>query len=237
MRQQLPVAVKEHSTCVSKVPLFQGLNLEDQLRVARFANPRRVRKGEYVFLSGENTTSLFVIHRGRVKVTRIRPSGAESVIRILGPGDFLGEQAFITGEELKNTAIAVEDCEMCVFLHEDLAALMRTYPSIGMRLLQTMSRRLSAAEWRLSVVGTSVSQRVADYLLSLPVTKEGRADPSGNPVVRLPVTKKDVATLLFTTSESLSRQLRAFQDAGLITMQGRLVKLNDLDALMNLAGD
>lgn len=226
-----------HTTCVSRVPIFQGLTSSEQDRVASLAHPQKVAKGEYAFMSGERLSQLMVVHRGRVKVTRTLPSGVERVVRILESGDFLGEYAFLTGARLHNSAVALEDSAMCVFSHEDLGELLKQHPSISARFMAALSHRLASAERQLAVVGASVPERLADYLLSLPTTNADDAGGGAGVTVQLPLPKKDIAALLQTSPESLSRQLRSFEERGVIAAHNAVVHLLDIDALIDIAGD
>ena len=219
--------------CVARVPIFQGLSRDQQLEVARAARPTRVAAGEQVYAAGSAVAQLMVVHTGRVKISRISSDGHEQIVRVLGPGDFAGESAFLTGSRPDHGAKAVEPGSMCVFRHRDLHRLVTAHPSIGMRMLHDVSRRLDETQARLAaVISADVSSRLATYLMSLPATHSG-----GHATVRLPLPKKDIASLLDTTPESLSRQLRRLSDSGVIG-QGprRQVTITDLDALIALSG-
>lgn len=219
--------------CVSIVPLFQGLTYEQQLDVAGVAQPSRFARGEQVYSAGSDVSQLMVVHTGRVKIARTSAEGHEQIIRVLGPGDFIGESAFLTGIRPDHGATALEAAELCVFHHRDLGRLVEQHASIGLRMLQGVSRRLGEAEARLAaVISGDVSSRLADYLLALPASP----GPGGRVDVELPLAKKDIASLLDTTPESLSRQLRALTDAEVITQTdaGR-ISIIDVDALGALA--
>ncbi len=228
-----PSPERTDDLCVRTVPLFQALTFDEQLEVAAVARPTRVGQNEQVYTAGSEASQLMVVHTGRVKVARTSPDGHEQIIRVLGPGDFIGESAFLTGIHPDHTATALDDAQLCVFRHADLGALIDKHASIGLRMLQSVSRRLGEAEARLAAaISSDVSARLADYLLGLPAhTASGR-----HPEVVLPLAKKDIASLLDTTPESLSRQLRTLTDAGVITQDaGRRITIHDPDALGALA--
>lgn len=218
--------------CVAAVPLFQGLTHDEQLEVAEVARPTRVERGEAIYGAGSATAQLMVVHTGRVKISRISPEGHEQIVRVLGPGEFVGETAFLTGARPDHFATAIEAGSMCVFRHADLGRLIEEHPSVALRMLQGMSRRLEETEQRLAAtVSAELPARLAAYLLDLP----GRHGPDGLEV-ELPLAKKDVASLLDTTPESLSRQLRRLSDSGVIVPgRGRRIGLADVDALATLA--
>jgi CRP/FNR family transcriptional regulator, anaerobic regulatory protein len=218
--------------CVALVPLFQELSHDEQVEVARVARPTSLARGEQVYGAGSELSQLLVVHTGRVKISRIGPDGHEQIVRVLGPGDFVGESAFVSGRRPDHHATALEPSTLCSFRHTDLEPLVRRHPSIGLRLLQGVSRRLQEIESRLAaVISGDVSSRLASYLLSL------AARPvDGGIEVELPMAKKDVASLLDTTPESLSRQLRRLHDAGVTSVgEARRLVIHDVDALMELS--
>lgn len=224
---------KGEDLCVALVPLFQALTYDEQLDVAGVARPTQVTKGQQVYGAGSDVSQLMVVHTGRVKIGRLSPDGHEQIVRVLGPGDFVGESAFVTGGRPDHSATALEEGTMCVFRHGDLGRLVEQHPSIGLRMLQGVTRRLEETETRLaSVISGDVSSRLATYLLSLP-----GHHAAGELEVHLPLAKKDIASLLDTTPESLSRQLRRLRESGLIVQRdGRKVVITDVDALMDLSG-
>ena len=220
-------------TCVSRVPVFAGLSANDQQRVAGLARPTRLKAGEVAYSADDELSQLIVLHTGRLKIFRLSADGSEQLIRVLGPGEFTGETSVFTGQRPDDYATALDECQLCVIRHDDLEALIRKHPEIGLRMLATVSERLSDTEHRLnSLTSRDVESRLADYLLGLPSTWRGRVA-----TVTLPLAKKDVASLLDTSPESLSRALKSLAKQGLIvigagrsvsiTQPGRLERLVD----------
>lgn len=218
--------VKNQDTCVSLVPIFKGLTPKQQLEVARFARPVHAKPGEQLQAAGQRRGRLFVVHSGRVRLVHLNSAGQEQVIRMLGTGDVLGEASFILGRGAEHFAFADTDTTMCSFEHADLAKLVASYPDIAVRMLQSATDRLMSAERKIAAFSsTDVGTRLAGYLLDLPIIDDGAA-------VRLPMAKKDVASFLGTTPETLSRRLAEFVDAGVIAMSGRRdIRILDADAL------
>lgn len=219
-------------TCVSRVPVFAGLVVQDQQRVAGLARPVRLQEGELAYSANDTASRLIVVHTGRLKIFRVSADGSEQWVRVLGPGDFTGESAVFTGQAPGDYAAALDDCQLCVFRHDDLRVLLRQHPDIGMRMLSTLSERLCDTEHRLaSLTSRAVHARLADYLLALPATRRG-----GVATVSLPVAKKDVASLIATTPESLSRALKSLTGQGLIVIgAGRSISITQPDRLRQLA--
>ena len=217
--------------CVARVPVFAGLSADDQRRVEALARPTRLKPGETAYSAGDPRSQLMVLHTGRLKVFRLSPDGSEQIVRVLGPGDFTGEGAVLSGQRPEDHAVALDESRLCVFRHEDLEALIRAHPEIGLRMLAVVSERLSDAEHRLhSLTSRDVESRLAEYLLGLPGTWR-----AGVFAVTLPLAKKDVASLLDTTPESFSRALRGLAEQGLIALgAGRSVTIAEPDRLQRL---
>ncbi len=220
-------------TCVSRVPVFAGLSAHDQQRVAGLARPTRLRGGEVAYAADE-TARLIVVHTGRLRISRLSADGSEQLIRVLGPGDFTGETSVFSGRRPDDRATALDDCGLCVFRHDDLAALVREHPGIGLRMLATVTERLSETEHRLNALTSrGVESRLAEYLLGLPSTWQGQVA-----TVTLPLAKKDVASLLDTSPESLSRALRSLAGRGVLSIgPGRSVSITQTDRLQQIADD
>ncbi|MDO5499994.1 MAG: Crp/Fnr family transcriptional regulator [Propionibacteriaceae bacterium] len=220
-------------SCVTRVPVFRTLTPDQQAEVARFARPVHVAAGEQVMTAGSTTRRLLVVHSGRVRLVHLLDSGREHLVRMLGEGDAVGETSFVLGSRPEHFAFADTDAQLCTFDHEDLAGLVARYPEIAVRMLQVQAERLAAAERMLAAFGSAdVGARVAAYLLDLPVA----TGPTGNHRVELPMAKKDVASYLGTTPETLSRRLRELTDAGAIELDGRRgVIIRDVDGLIRRA--
>lgn len=231
------MAAGGHGSCVRRVPIFATLTPAQQDVVRGFARPVRLAPGEQLYGPGDAVGRLFVVHSGRVKVLRVAANGTEQLVRMAGPGDVVGEHAFLTGDRPDHRVVALGDVTMCVFDHRDLAALLAGHPTIVMQMLRVVTRRLDTLEGRLAAMSASdVTGRLADYLLDLPIAADSLAAGDGRTRVRLPMPKKDLASFLGTTPESLSRALRRLHAQGAITSaRGPVVVIDDMATLESLA--
>ena len=217
---------KLSDSCVAQVPIFRTLDDAALLEVAGFATPRRLARGEVLYRQGESVAQLFVMHTGRAKLSHLRADGQEQVVRTVGPGEVVGEHSFLTGDRPDHTVVALEPLEACVFDHRDLARLSAAHPGIAVQMLKRMSHLLTETEERRRAVSaTEVTARLADYLMNLPNTATGRF------VVVLPMSKRDIASYLGTTPESLSRAFTRLHAVNAIAVDGRRISLLDLDLL------
>lgn len=227
--KNLPLAdITEHVSCVRRVPLFAGLSRADQDAVGALARPVALERGEEL---GPVAGRLAVVHRGQVKVSKLSASGHRRLVRTAGPGDFVGEASFLTGEAPGYIVEATRASTMCTFARSNLAPLIAAHPPIAMTMLRSLAQRLDDAETRLALATASRQTRVAGYLLDQP----GEPCAEGYRV-RLPISKKDAASFLGMTPESFSRALDALRSRGLIVTSGDRIELLDVDALESLSG-
>ncbi|MFY9175167.1 MAG: Crp/Fnr family transcriptional regulator [Peptococcia bacterium] len=213
-----------HSNCIKSVPIFKELNQDEMLEIAHITSARTYKKGEMVYMAGNEGGTLFVLHTGRVKIFRLNASGKEQVIRIIGPGEFMGELSLFSSVPLTDNAEVLEASTMCVIEGKKLKELMAKYPSIAFKVMEELSRRLEKVENLVEAINlNTVEQRVAQELLAL---------SDGQNEIVLNMTKGDLASQIGMSQETLSRKLASFQEEGLIIQKGhRKITIKDREAL------
>ena len=150
-------------------------------------------------MAGDNDESLYVIHEGKVKISRISDSGKEQVLRVLGPGEFMGELTLFSHNPLTDNAEALEKTVVCVINGAELKNLMSKYPTIAFKVLEELSQRLERAENLVENISLhSVERRLADTLLNM-------ADDKGE--IELKMSRKDLASHLGMSRETLNLQV------------------------------
>jgi voltage-gated potassium channel len=128
---------------LSRLPLFAGLSSDELARVARSFEEKQVSAGTRLTLEGASGYSFFVIESGRVEVER----GGE-VLEMLGPGDFFGEAAILTGKRRNATVMANSDVTVLVLFGTEFRVLERELPATAEKIRLKMverSERQSAA--------------------------------------------------------------------------------------------
>jgi CRP/FNR family transcriptional regulator len=210
--------------CVSLVPLFSGLTGQQQAEVATLAHPVTVRSGETFVRAGARHAPLFVVHSGLVKLSRTTADGRDTTLQVIGPGEVGGETWLLTGERPESDVIALDASRMCVFEPGVVDTLVARFPSVAVALLRALAMRLHSAERMLTArTLAEVGARVAAYLLDCRTTW----DSDGIATAHLPMAKKDVATFLGTSPETLSRRLTALEREGLVRVRGTEVDVLD----------
>lgn len=198
--------------CISLVPIFSDLSLQEMGEVAAITRERHVSKGETVYFAGKVSKELFVVHQGRVKISRITESGKSQVLRVIGPGEFTGEMSVLHEMPRTDFAEALQDSTMCVIPGDALKSLMKRFPSIALKVLEELSTRVEQLQARLEQnQHSSPEYRTARAILDL---------SGGSSELTLPMTKGDLASQLGMTQETLSRKLSLLQEQGVIYQPG-----------------
>lgn len=215
------------ANCIEIVPIFTHITTQEMLEIAAITTDRTFQKGEMIYTAGDKGEKLYVIHKGRVKITRLSASGKEQVIRVLGPGDFMGELSLFSPLPMTDNAEALESSTMCIIEGGRLKDLMARTPSIALKVMEELSKRLETAENLIEEINlSSVEQRLAQALLRL---SEGKRE------IVLTMTKGDLASQIGMSQETLSRKLSALQDQGLIELKGqRTIRILDRDGLSEI---
>lgn len=216
--------MEEEKSCIKIVPIFSNLTNEEMLEVARITTDRTYEKGELIYIAGDKGEKLYVIHKGKVKITRVSDSGKEQVIRILGPGEFLGELSLFRSEPMTDNAEVLEKTTVCIISAEKIKGLMAKYPAIAFKVMEELSRRLEKAENLIENISLhGVEKRLADTLLDM---------AGDNDEIVLEMSKRDLASHIGMSQETLSRKLSVFQEMGLIKLIGqRRIVLLDKEGL------
>lgn len=214
--------------CVELVPLFQSLPLFQRESIAKLVTQKHYTKDEIIYLATEDVGRFLIVEHGQIKLATISASGRESITRVLSSGDFDGE-ANLFGSGTRNvTATALTNATICQISQVDFQELLVASPDLALNLLKTMSQKIKELETQRAVAKTSdVKGQLAQYLL------DTQASLAENPF-RLPLKKKDIATYLGTTPESISRAFTELNEFKLIKNQGGQVTILAPDELLLL---
>lgn len=204
--------------CAAQVPIFECLDDEQLWDVMKVVTPRKFPKDSLLFSPGEESNSLNIIRKGFVRVYTLNPNGRERVIRLLRPGDITGELALTGESKHQQYALALSDVHVCSIMRDDFRALLLRYPDISLRLLAVLSKRLEEAENQASEMAVeSVETRLAGYLLEQKEVQELTSPfRPHKDLVELKMKRKDIASFLGMSPETLSRKLSEFEDQKLI---------------------
>lgn len=206
------------SDLLADVPILAEASLELREQLAASSYPKRLARGQVLFVAGEPCDALYVVRSGRLKVSVTSPHGDELVLAVVGPGESIGEVGIIDGGDRSAGAEAMDDTELVCVPRDSVVTLLRASPEAALAVAQELAttlRRLtdSAAD----LVFLDLPRRLAKLLVA-EAAVEGMA-------------QSQVAARLGVGRQSLNRALSRFADRGWVEVQRAGVVVVDAAAL------
>jgi len=220
-------------TALMRVPIFQSLPPTDIDLILARAATRRVGRGAVILRRGDPNGGMLVIMTGRVRISAVSEDGKEVTLGVLGAGEVLGEMSLLDGEPCSADVTAQEDCSLLVIERGQFLTLLRANSDLCLRLMSFLSRRLRRANAALedmalldlpTRLGRLLSRLAADY--GVPVRSGTRIE------VRL--SQKDLSTLVGASREKVNRQIRLWEEAGVLAKDSGRMVIADAQALPSL---
>jgi CRP/FNR family transcriptional regulator len=215
---------------ISGSPLFDGLPADQLQEIAQIALEKRLEKGDPVFFEGHPANGFYLVVSGQVKVFKLSVDGKEQILHIFGPGEPFGEVPVFAGRDFPAHAEALADSCLLYFPRDAFTSLVAETPSLALNMLAVLSRRLR--QFTVQVEHLSLKEvpgRLAVYLLYLSDEK------GGDVIVDLAITKGQLASLMGTIPETLSRILAKMTKSGLVQVDGPRIEIMDRIGLEALA--
>lgn len=183
------------------------------------------RKGEMLFHAQDKANGLYYVQAGIIRVYRMDEQGKEVEVVRLEKGDFLGEAILFVSSVFPVFAQAAEDAKLVFVSKESLFRSLETNPDLSKFFLKLLAKKCVILNKRIDTLGfKSVRQRLIHYLIT-------RCKGKTECWIDLPVKKVELAQLLGTISETLSRNLKQLQNEKLIDVKGSRIIIKNCPKL------
>jgi CRP/FNR family cyclic AMP-dependent transcriptional regulator len=214
--------------------LFQDLSGPELAALEQRMPRTTIRAGGLIYSPEDRGEVLFLLKQGRVRLYRLSPEGKTLTTAIIEPGAIFGEMALLGQGMQDSFAEALEDCAIYTLNRRDIQDLFLADARVARRLLELVSRRLSETERKLeSFAFKNVPERLAALLLELAHVPVDRHQGP----VSLPAryTHQQLAEMVGTYRETVTKVLNDFRQHGLIGMDRGRILLLDLGSLQEMA--
>jgi CRP-like cAMP-binding protein len=211
-----------------QLPLFASLDEDQFRRIARTVRVVPLGPRQMLFQRGDAARHWYVVLAGTLKLAIQAPNGQEKVVERLTPGQSFGEALmFMSVPAYPLAAISIDDSQVLAVPNTEIVAVLKESPEACFRMMAELSRRLHGLVREVEEVTlASARLRLVRYLTDL------AGEPTGGPVaVTLPETKQLLASQLAMKPETLSRIFRALTDEGLLAVEGRDIRIADVQRL------
>lgn len=214
---------------LSQSQMFQGLSKQELAIINKIAIEQFYSKGDIIFHQGDEARGFFVIKSGRVKVFKQSAEGKEQILHVFGLGDHFAEVPAFDGKCYPASAATIEKAELLFFPRNSFLQLLEQQPTLTINMLKSFARHLRRFSHLVDNLSLrEVPARLATYLLSLS-ERAGNAE-----TVELDLTKGQLAAMLGTIPETLSRVFYKLSRDGLIEIDGSKISLLNRERLSKL---
>lgn len=220
-------ALSPRARILSGNPLFAALDRHDLETLAAFASERPMRKDETLFRRGDPGSFMIAVLQGEVRIIIPSATGKDRIIRVMGPGEVLGEIALLDGAPRTADAIAVTNGRLLVLERRDVLPRLRQNPDLAVRVIELLCRRLRATSRQVEdLVFHDVATRLAAQLLEL---------TANHPRHLVDITQKELGAMVNATRESVNKTLRGWEEQGIVALSPGRVTVKDPQRLARFA--
>jgi CRP-like cAMP-binding protein len=214
---------------LKRVSLFADLTEAELKLLLDDLHPRDFAKDEIIFRQGDTSRELYVVMRGKIRIFKVSPAGAETTIEIFSVGSVMGEFAVVDSEPRSATAKAIEAADVLVMSHDRFLRHMRQMPDLALGMTKLLASRV---RWTASFAETIAQYDAAGRLLHMLLLYNeqfGQEEEAGKRyVLDLSLNQTDLASLVGARREWINRLLRDWQKRGLVTYEAGKIIILDL---------
>lgn len=211
---------------------LKALNKEELLKMANCKTTFIIKKGEPIFEEGESVHGIFCIKDGVCKLSKLSANGKDQIVKLVKPGELLGQRSMISDEPTNLSAVALEDMEVCFIPKKEVMQFFNINNQFSMNVMKTICGDLKEADDHMvSMAQKTVKERLAETLIYLEETFGKNEDGT----LRIQLSREELAGMIGTATESCIRILSEFNKNGWIELHGKRISLVDRSKLKRLS--
>lgn len=217
---------------LKRVPIFSGVDDDSLSKIATVTSEKNYSKKNIVFHEGDYGDALYIIKNGRIKISKVAIDGREKTLSILKTGDFFGEMAIFDNMPRSATSEAMDnDVKLLSISKNDFERVVFENPSIALAIMKDLTRRIRQINEQVQDLAfKDVHGRVASTIYNL-LKAERDVAKDGNKIRSLRMTHQDLANMVGSSRETVTRALNRLQDEGIISISHQQIAINDIDKL------
>lgn len=189
----------------------------------------KIEKGEIIYSEGQHSNNVYLILKGIVKTHKMDENGKELITTLYKPDDFLGFTSFEENIPYQESATAVEDVEVAAISKQDLKEILGNSKDVTLELVNVLTENLSEIKQQLlQMAYSSVRKKTAQTILQFAKILNKKPNES------IKISRYDLANVAGIATESLIRTLSGFKKEGLIEIEGRNIRVLDIESLQKM---
>ncbi|MBW1616972.1 MAG: Crp/Fnr family transcriptional regulator [Deltaproteobacteria bacterium] len=215
---------------ISETPIFKELNNEQLQKISDIALLKQVEKNEIIFSEGEEGIGFYIVASGMIKIYKSSISGKEQILHIFEKGEPFGEAAVFMNRPFPATAMAIKKGSVLFFPKKKFINLAQKDTMFVLKMLAVLSVRLKQLASMVENISLKdVPGRLAEYLLYM------NKEQNNNNIISLNISKSQLAAILGTISETLSRIFSKMSLEKILEVNGNNIRILDLQKLQELS--
>lgn len=205
---------------------------EEVKLLAQTRKSRRYRAGESIFSAGEPSHGIYCIVAGAAAMRQVDIEGNTVLLQISYPGETLGYRGVLLGQRRRFSAEALGPSRICFIDQQVVKTLMERNAALSLQFLRRINNDLDDAHNKLVQNATLSNRGKFVHLLLNLMDRHGCATPDGSHVIHLPISRRDMASMIGARHETLSRIISRMEEDGVAQFSGRTVCVNRPHSLM-----
>lgn len=211
---------------------LKALNKDELLKIADCKTSYIVKKGETLFSEGQSVNGIYCIKDGICKMSKLSANGKDQIVKLIKPGELLGQRAMISDEPANLSAVALEEMEVCFIPKAEILNFFDNNNQFSMNVMKDICGNLREADDQVVAMGQkNVKSRLAETLLNLEANFGKNPDGS----LHVQLSREELGGMIGTATESCIRLLSDLKKLNLIELDGKKITLKDRVALKRLA--
>ena len=225
--------ISQRAELLRRFHLFAGIPLGDCAKIGAHAQTRHFQRGATIFREGDDVLQLIILTSGCVKLSQFNPTGHQEVIlRLIGPGECLGEECLAKCSTHCLTAQTLELSSGLMWDANEFVAVAERFPALRSNFSHRLEKLVSELQERFCEVSAEkVALRLSSELVRL-LAQVGK-ESGGH--VEISLSRKDLAQLIGTTPFTVSRLLCQWELQGIVKPRREAVEILDIPALVKLS--
>ena len=211
---------------------LKALNKEQLIKMAECKTSFTIKKGSPIFEEGDITNGIYCIKEGICKLSKLSDNGKDQIVKLVKPGELLGQRSMISDEPANLSAVALEDMEVCFIPKSEIIYFFTENNQFSMNVMRAICDDLKDADDHMvNMAQKTVRQRLIETLLYLEDTFGKNEDGS----LHIQLSREELAGIIGTATESCIRLLSELNKSGYILLTGKKITLVDKNKLKRFA--
>ncbi|MBR1719155.1 MAG: Crp/Fnr family transcriptional regulator [Phocaeicola sp.] len=213
--------------------IWNPLSAQQRAFLAQHYTIHKYKKNETIYCEGEKPSHLICLLKGKVKIYKEGVGGRSQIIRVIKNNEYFGYRAFFAEEDFVTAAAAFEPCTACLIPMDIILELLKENNELAMFFIKQLSKDLGISDERtVNLTQKHIRGRLAESLLFL---KDAYGLEEDESTLSIYLSREDLANLSNMTTSNAIRTLSNFASEKIIAIDGRKIKLMDIDKLRKIS--